>query len=163
MDKSLLKYRHDLIQAVFKLNENYDKLIITLAGGALGLSLVFIRDFVGDEQIQNTTLLILSWFFFILCLIAILIALLFGIEAHKKAIKQVDSDTIYVEKPGGLFSVLTTVLHYSGTVFLITGFILMVSFVYTNLEVKNVKRGKASKANTAEATATNASTKSEKR
>jgi len=49
MDEKLLEYRKDLIKTVQKLNENYDKLIITLSGGAFGLSLVFVKDFVGSD------------------------------------------------------------------------------------------------------------------
>ena len=60
MDESLREYRKELIQTVQKLNENYDKLIITLSGGALGLSLAFIKDIVKNEHIQNSIFLVVS-------------------------------------------------------------------------------------------------------
>jgi hypothetical protein len=77
---------------------------------------------------------------FILSLTDVLGAQLFGIAANKKAVRQVDANTIYKERPGGIFSKLTTLLHYSGTVFLIAGLVFIALFAYANMEVRNVKR-----------------------
>lgn len=101
MDKDLKEYRTNLIQTVQKLNENYDKLIITLSGGSLALSLTFLKDVIKGNEIQGPILLIVAWGFFIVSLTSILGSLLFGIAANKKAIMQVDADTIYNQAPGG--------------------------------------------------------------
>lgn len=140
MDKDLKKYRTGLIQTVEKLNHNYDKLIITLSGGALALSLTFLKDIIKETPIRSPNYLILSWGLFIISLTCVLGSLLFGIAAHKKAIKQVDAGTIYTEQPGGIFSKLTTFLHYTGTAFLIAGLVFITIFIYSNMEVTNVKR-----------------------
>jgi hypothetical protein len=140
MEKDLKEYRKYLIQTVQKLNENYDKLIITLSGGALALSLVFLKDVIKKNQIQEPILLIMAWGLFIASLASILGALLFGIAANKKAIKQVDANTIYKEKPGGLFSKATTILHYASSAFLIIGLISIAIFASLNMEVKDGKR-----------------------
>jgi len=140
MEKDLKEYRTYLIQTVQKLNENYDKLIITLSGGALALSLVFLKDVIKENQIQEPILLIAAWGFFIASLASILGTLLFGIAANKKAIKQVDANTIYNEEPGGFFSKVTTILHYASTAFLIIGLIFIAAFAYVNMEVNDGKR-----------------------
>ena len=140
MNKDLKEYRAGLIQTVEKLNNNYDKLIITLSGGALALSLTFLKDIVKQSPIRSPIYLISSWGLFILSLTCVLGSLLFGIAAYKKAIDQVDACTIYKENPGGLFSKVTTVLHYAGTVFLLTGLVLITIFIYSNMEVINVQR-----------------------
>ncbi|MDH4240752.1 MAG: hypothetical protein OEW48_14425 [Phycisphaerae bacterium] len=140
MNKDLKEYRTGLIQTVEKLNDNYDKLIITLSGGALALSLSFLKDIIKDAQITSPEYLILSWGLFIMSLTSVLGSLLFGIAAHKKAIKQVDAGTIYKETPGGFSSKITTFLHYIGTAFLIAGLVLITIFIYSNMEVSNVKK-----------------------
>lgn len=139
MNKDLKEYRSGLIQTVEKLNDNYDKLLITLSGGALALSLTFLKDIVKDTPIHSPSYLLLSWGLFIVSLTCVLGSLLFGIAANKKAIKQVDEGTIYNEIPGGIPAKLTTYLHYFGTVFLIAGLVFMTIFIYSNMEVNNVK------------------------
>lgn len=138
MNKDLKEYRTGLIHTVEKLNGNYDKLIVTLSGGALALSLTFLKDIIKETPIYSKYLL-LSWGLFIMSLTCVLGSLLFGIAAHKKAIKQVDAGTIYEEKPGGIFTQLTTTLHYIGTAFLVAGLVFITLFIYSNMEGKNVK------------------------
>lgn len=158
MNKDLKDYRTGLIQTVEKLNDNYDKLIITLSGGALALSLTFLKDIIKENSIHSPNYLILSWGLFIMSLTCVLGSLLFGIAAHKKAIKQVDAGSIYKEEPGGIFSKITTFLHYIGTAFLIAGLIFITIFIYSNMEVSNVKRQDTTAAkNSAEAPNTGAS------
>jgi hypothetical protein len=167
MNKDLKEYRTGLIQTVEKLNDNYDKLIITLSGGALALSLTFLKDIVKDTTIRSPEYLLLSWGLFILSLTSVLGSLLFGIAAHKKAIKQVDAGTIYKEEPGGIFSKVTTFMHYIGTAFLIAGLVLITVFIYSNMEVPNVKRqnttASADKNSTTETPGTGTGTPSHKR
>ena len=139
MDNELKEYRVDLLQRLNKLNENYDKLIVTLAGGALGLSVVFVKDILKQNPIYSNYFLTLSWILFVLSLTSVLCALLFGIAANKKAITQVDEDKIYNETPGGIFSKITDWLHYSGTFFLIVALIFLLIFVCKNMEIKNGK------------------------
>ncbi len=50
MDEDLKEYRSSLLQTIQKLNESYDKLIITLSGGALGLSIVFFEGYYQGES-----------------------------------------------------------------------------------------------------------------
>jgi hypothetical protein len=140
MDKDLKEYRQALINTVEKLNESYDKLIITLSGGALALSLAFLKDVIKDAYIQSPEILLVAWGLFVVSLTSILGSLLFGIAANKKAVLQVDADRIYTQKPGGIFSELTTWLHYAGAFFLIIGLVFIAAFAYVNMEAKYGKR-----------------------
>ena len=65
MAEELDKYRTELLQTVQKLNESYDKIIITLSGGALGLSVIFLKDVIKDNKLESPELLIWSWALFI--------------------------------------------------------------------------------------------------
>ena len=149
MERELANYRKDLNRTVQKLNESYDKLIITLASGSLVLSLAFLKDVIKQDQIVCPMLLMGAWLLFILSLTSVLLAVLFGIKANEKAVKQIDKGTIYDEKPGGHFSFLTTWSHYMGTIFLLMGFILLTTFVYCNMEGKNAEKTTTTKTDTA--------------
>jgi hypothetical protein len=131
--EDLKKYRESLAATLRFLNESYDKLLVTLSGGALGISIAFLKDIVKLENVNNPKLLFLAWLAFILSLAAVLGRLMFGIEAHRKAIRQVDGGTIYKEKVGGKHSLLTRALHISSAFFLLTGLVLLVTFAFFNV------------------------------
>jgi hypothetical protein len=48
MNEDLEKYRDYLIEAERQTQRDYDKTVVALSGGALGLSFVFIRDVIGQ-------------------------------------------------------------------------------------------------------------------
>jgi hypothetical protein len=139
MEKDLKEYRKGLIQTAINLNESYDKLTVTLAGGALALSIAFIKDIIKEIPIKAPVLLFMSWGMFIASLTCVFGSILFGITAHKKTLKQVDAGTIYNEEAGGVFSKLTTFLHYSSFVLVIVGLSLITVFIYFNMEVSHAK------------------------
>lgn len=132
MIEEIVKYRDGLIETQRRLNESYDKLIITLAGGALALSITFLKDVVQFKDVVYPKLLIISWILFVVSLAGILGEILFGIEAHKKAIKQIYDGTIHVGKVGGRFSLFSTFLHRSAAVTLVVGLVLLSIFAYLN-------------------------------
>jgi hypothetical protein len=112
-------------------------MLLTLSGGALGLSIAFLKDVVTLENLKNPEMLLWSWVAFIVSLAAVLGRVMFGIEAHRRAIAQVDDGTIYSSKPGGAFSSLTRVLHIVSAASLLLGLILIVIFAYRNIGVAN--------------------------
>ena len=114
MDKELKKYRDQLVEIHQKVSENYDKTIITLSGGALGISFAFIKDIVGDKVLQGKGILFWGWAFLTISLTSVVLSLFFGTLAFRKAIKQVDEDKIYGNSPGGWLSPITSLMHFSG-------------------------------------------------
>lgn len=137
MADDLKQYRASLIETVRALNESYDKMLLTLSGGALALSIAFLKDVVTLENLKNPELLLLSWGAFIVSLASVLGRVMFGIEAHRKAIAQVDGGTIYKSKPGGRFSSLTRALHILSAASLLIGLVLIAVFAYRNIGVTN--------------------------
>ncbi|NTW84417.1 MAG: hypothetical protein HGB36_13855 [Chlorobiaceae bacterium] len=133
MEDELKIYRQGLIDTQRKLNESYDKLLITLSGGALGLSVTFLKDIIGSNEIRYPNLLLIAWALFVTSIGSILCEILFGIQAHKKAIKQVDDKTIYVQKVGGKSSNWTTIFHWMAALSLISGLMFVSSFAFLNL------------------------------
>lgn len=133
MSSELDQYREGLIETQRKLAENFDNLLVALSGGALGLSITFLKDVIGSNEICYPYFLLIAWALFILSLASILFEILFGILAHKKAIKQVDDNTIYKQKPGGVSSDLSTIFHWLSAVSLVLGLIFISIFSFYNI------------------------------
>ena len=133
ISENIRKYRDELIGTLRFLNETYDKLLVTLAGGALGLSLVFLKDVIEIEDIRMPSLLLAAWCLFIFSLASVLGRLMFGIEAYRHAIKQVDAGTIYRERVGGSYTRVTRTLHVSSVVLLILGLGFIAVFAFINI------------------------------
>jgi hypothetical protein len=55
-------YREHLVQALQKAHEDFDKTVLTLSGGALVVSITFVKDIVGPGSVIHKGLLMLSWF-----------------------------------------------------------------------------------------------------
>jgi hypothetical protein len=144
----LKEYRSGLVETQRKLNESYDKLIITLSGGSLALSITFLKDIIGSNQINHPILLLIAWGLFVLSLAAVLGEILFGIKAHKKAIIQVDSGTIHQQKVGGKSSYISTATHWLAAICLVTGLLFISAFAYCNLGDTNGTKETSTKAAT---------------
>ena len=61
MDKALADYRQHLVLAAQKAQDDYDKTLLSLSGGALGVSFAFVDKFVKAGVVQNPRLLIFAW------------------------------------------------------------------------------------------------------
>lgn len=140
MDDNLKNYRQGLINTQRKLNESYDKLIITLSGGSLALSITFLKDIIGSNEIFCPFLLLIAWGLFVLSLTSILGEILFGIKAHKKAIQQIDDETIRAEKVGGKSSFWSSVFHWVAAMSLIVGLLFISVFAFLNLGGNHVSK-----------------------
>lgn len=132
-DQELLCYRAELIAIKNKLHENYDKLVVALSGGALALSITFLKDLVEFDNILFPYLLIISWGFFVASIACVLLEILFGIEAQKRAIKQTDDGSIYISKPGGWLSGATVLLRYSAAILVLLGLLSISIFSFCNI------------------------------
>lgn len=64
--------------------DSFDKSMLTLSSGALGVSLAFIKDIVPLEQAAWISLLIVSWIAFALCIVSTVISFPFSIAAQKR-------------------------------------------------------------------------------
>jgi len=130
---STAEFRKQLLEWEQKIGESYDKTLITLSGGALGLTIAFIKDIVGKDSIECTKLLISSWVSWTISLTSLLLALYFAQFAYRKTIEQLDDGTIYSETPGGYFTCAVYFFNALGGIGFIIGVITIVMFAYINL------------------------------
>ena len=137
--KQLLAYRTELIGAEQKAQEEYDKTVFALSGGAFGISFAFADSFfdrrtysarlaplgvdsLGHQHHIRTLLLLLQQQ---------------GAAqdggATTRAVSNNDLDSIYGETPGGRYTGITSFLNIVGGLLFLLGAILLVVFVYHNL------------------------------
>lgn len=99
--------RHNLDDLAFKTSERYDQWVLTLAGGALAISLTFIEKIAPEPKPYSWILLGLSWLLYIVAVFAGFAAIFYSREAIYRAIEICDAhyetfkETATADKPSG--------------------------------------------------------------
>ena len=130
----MLAYREWLIAADQKASEAYDKTIMTLSGGALGLSVTFLKNIIGDSKRVSVYRLEASWICLTLSLLSILASMLFSQWALRNAVKQVDTGTIGKGRAGGYLSFSTAFLNVVSGLLCVAGIMLLAWFSLANIK-----------------------------
>lgn len=127
------EYRQWLISAEQKAQDDFDKAVLALSGGALGISFIFVKDIIGPGAIHSPALLLVAWLAWAFSSLAILASYFASHLALRQAIKQCDDGSIYGNTPGGIFSRITRNLNAAGAILFVVGICFMAAFVFTNL------------------------------
>lgn len=129
-NKDMEEYRRLLQDLENKAQDQYDKTVILLSTGALGVSFTFIKDIVDFDSVIVLQFLIGAWISWGLSTAAVLFSFYTSRTALRKAIEALDEDK---ENDHNTHDRLTTVLNaLSGTFFLL-GLVFMIVFVKNNL------------------------------
>ena len=147
----LSDYRKHLITAEQKSQEDFDKTVLSLSAGALGISFVFLKDVIGPNQILKPDLLFGAWIAWGMSNLCVLFSYYLSQQALRKAIQQTDSNVINNEKPGGWYSVATAILNPSGAILFFVGVCSITLFANANLKNKETPIG-STQSNTIPAT-----------
>ena len=126
------EYRRQLIALEQKAQESYDKTLLTLSGGALGVSFAFVTNFVERGSMQASCLLFGAWSCWALSLAMTLTSHLSSQTAIRRAIKDFDSGRP-VKRPGGRYDLLTVVLNVGAGVLFVVGVAFVGIFVWRNV------------------------------
>ena len=132
-DNNKKEYRELLISTLQKTEDSYDKAVLTLSGGALGISFAFVKNIIGTEQIFYPNFLFYSWLCWGFSVTFALFSFFFSILSLKKAIQQLDLGKIYNERPGSYWSVITSLLNIFGGLLFLIGVIFISVFALKNL------------------------------
>lgn len=132
----LLDYRKQLVAAEQKSQEDFDKTVLSLSGGALGISFVFLKDVVGEKPIVDHAYLLSAWICWGLSTLAVLASYYMSHLALREAITQVDKGTIYGQTPGGRYASATAVLNAVGAVLFLFGVLSITLFASSNFSSK---------------------------
>ena len=129
------QYRSDLIEAEKQAQEDYDKTILTLSSGALGISIAFIKNIIGEGPIVAPGFLYWAWICWGGSMTSILISFYTSHLALRREIRNLSEGKTIEAKPGGIFDMITAILNPLSGALLIAGIIVMALFVANNLEM----------------------------
>lgn len=140
-NSDLSEYRQWLVEAEQKSQESFDKTVLSLSGGALGISFVFLKDVIGSNPVIDSNYLLASWVCWALSALSVLISFYLSQLALRKAIKQVDAGTIYSETAGGVYSKITSTLNVCGAILFFVGVCCITFFAESNLSNRGPENG----------------------
>ena len=138
----LADYRKWLVAAEQKSQEDFDKTILSLSGGALGISFVFLKDVIGPLPILQSGFLLAAWLAWAFSTFSVLTSYYLSHLALRRAISQVDDGTIYMQPPGGVFARWTAILNATGAVLFLVGVCCITVFAGSNLSSKGAINGR---------------------
>lgn len=134
------QYRQYLVQAEQKAQEDYDKTLISLSGGALGISFAFIDRITTGPPFVGDLLLFLAWGSWVCSLLIMLTSFFLSRLACGQAIDEFDSGNIG-SRPGGKFSWWTQFSNVWGGVLFFFGLLSQGVFIWMNLSVSSPAGG----------------------
>ena len=133
MNKDDRQYRAELVLAEGKAQDDYDKAVLSLSGGGLGISFAFVDKFIGDGPPILPILLYIAWISWGISVSAVLYSYFFSQQAFRNAIQQFDDNKIRdTEQPGGSCATATLWFNRLGGALFIIGVLFMALFVYNN-------------------------------
>lgn len=124
------EYRRSLIALQQDAQVDYDKAILTLAGGALGISFAFFRDITAKLATTHAGFLLGAWIFWALSLTAALAAFYMSVKAFQKIINEIDEGR---EPDVHKANAPTKVLNKLAGVLFVPGVACAIVFLYQNL------------------------------
>jgi hypothetical protein len=137
----LADYRKVLVAADQKTQEELDKAILTLSGGGLGVSMVFIKDIIGTAPMDRPYLLMASWIAWGLSVVAVLASYHLSILTVRNGIKRIDDGNAYSGSFGGWAGKLTTTLNWIGIALFFAGVLCISAFACFNIAIKGAPVG----------------------
>ena len=134
-------YRDQLILAEQKAQGDYDKSIVSLSGGALGISLVFIKDIIGAAQPLFLWCVVVAWSLWAFSIMSVVISYFTSGIALRKATAQHDKKEENQGRPGGCAAIVTQIFNIlSGSSFVI-GIVFFIIFSANNIEGRHMSKG----------------------
>jgi CDP-diglyceride synthetase len=124
------EHRSQLLALEQKAQESYDKTVLSLSGGALGVSFAFVTGFVERGSMQASGLLIGAWFSWALSLASTLASHFTSQAALRRAIQELDSGR---SAHGGYYDRFTAILNAAAGVLFVVGVFLVANFVWRNV------------------------------
>jgi len=126
-------YRDRLLDAEQRSQGEYDRLVASLSGGALGVSFAFVGQFIKNGAPTHKPCLEAAWTLWVLSLIFVLASHLLSVSALRRAVKQLDTGSNPNDRLGGYRDQAVAILNYSSGTAFIFGTISVGFFVFANM------------------------------
>ena len=129
------QYRADLVVCEQKAQTDFDRTVMALSGGALGVSFAFIDKFIGSGPRIGVELIGWAWGLWVASLTLVLASHYCSALAMRRAINRVDNGTLKPsdKRPGGVFEMLIMVFNGAGGILFLAGAVFAGIFVVRNL------------------------------
>jgi len=131
-EKNLAIYRQALVTAEQAMQGEFDKAVLTLSGGALGVSFTFLKDIAGAKTHLFVWALLASWILWTVSITCVLASYFCSTKAFRKALNDNDSQTIYMTLANSWWAVSTKILNYVGGALFVIGLGCFIFFVFKN-------------------------------
>lgn len=141
-DQETRDYRQHLVLAEQKAQEDYDKAVLALSGGGLGVSLAFLEKVVGPGPLQSKYFLAGAWLSWAVSIASVLVSYFLSRHALRCAIEQVDGTRPHIRRLGGKMAIATEIANVVSGLCFIVGVVLITFFAVFNLEAKNAQDSK---------------------
>lgn len=129
----LSSYRKSLLAAEQQMQTEYDKGVMTLSGGALGISFAFLKDVVGTKSLSHGDYLLWAWILWAFSISFILASYFTSAKSLRDAAVAVDQQTIYLKLAQGSWVTATKTLNIAAGIAFFAGVVFLVCFVSSNL------------------------------
>ena len=126
------KYRDQLVATAEKSQELFDRTLLTLSGGALGVSFAFIKQFLGQGPLLDRASLVDAWAAWVGSLVVSLLSHYASTLAHQRAITDVDHNRD--GKLGKTLNWSVRLLNALSLAGFLSGLYFMAAFVRENLK-----------------------------
>ena len=117
----------------------YDRTVLALSGGALGLSLAFVERLMGPAPFLAPLPLKLAWLAWAVSLLVMLVSHYVSSAALTEAIRQLDSGAQDLSRLGEPYNTATRYLNIAGGVFFLGGLGAFMTFVLCSSGALNVR------------------------
>jgi hypothetical protein len=124
------EYRRSLVALQQDAQVDYDKAILTLSGGALGISFAFFRDITAKLTTTHAGFLLGAWICWALSLTAALAGFYTSVGAFQKIIQQIDKGR---EPDVNKANAPTKLLNKVAGALFVPGVFCAILFLYQNL------------------------------
>lgn len=134
MSEEMQNYRKLLQDLETKAQEQYDKTVLMLSGGALGISFTFLKDIIPLNEATNIWLILMAWGAWTLSCSAVLWSFYSSRLAMRQAIKDLDNEVESKNKS----DLWTSILNFLAGLLFVIGLVSMIAFSYFNLGEKQM-------------------------
>jgi hypothetical protein len=131
------KYRDQLQQLAHDAQDNYDKTVVTLSGGALGVSFAFVKNVVGTHALSCPWWLLVAWLAWAISVGATLWSYYTSHAAMQMAVKRWDDGKRLRQELVGQPDRWTSLLNAAAGICFVFGVVAMAIFAVCTLEASN--------------------------
>ena len=120
-----------------EMDSNFDKRLFTIAAGSFGVSFAFIDRFINMAKAVSPKFLVISWGFFIFCIVSIVVGHLISAESYRRIRDNVAKDMylMFEGKPAEKrhHKDFVSPLNYVSLISFIGGIVCLLLFVLINI------------------------------